>query len=135
MVGLCISIHLFKQNGEQMLMSSILIFYKVRNYVLIFIYPSFQRYYYHMFCLVLIGWAFIFRSMILWQSHQYIIYFQVAKRLGLKCSHHKKKWYLCDEIRELAKAVVGIILQYINVSNQYVAQFTQCYMTIISPMF
>jgi len=39
-----------------------------------------------------------------------------SKLLRVKCSHHsKKKWLLCDMIDALAKAIVVIILQYINV--------------------
>lgn len=37
-----------------------------------------------------------------------------------QCSHYNKKWQLSDGMEALADAMVVIISQYINVSNQHV---------------
>lgn len=58
-----------------------------------------------------------------------IIYFKVAERLDLKCSHYRIEWELHDVMEVLANATVIIILCYVNVSNQWVVHLKriQCY--------
>ena len=55
--------------------------------------------------------------------------FQVAKRLDLNFSHHKKE-ILCGMIEVPNSTMVEII--YLNVSNQHIVSFkiTQCYFII-----
>lgn len=47
-----------------------------------------------------------------------IIDFKTAKKVDLKCSHHKKEMIkLCHFLEVLAKAMVVIMLQYKNVQH------------------
>ena len=43
-------------------------------------------------------------------QQNYIIYFKIAKRLDLKCFHHRKEMIIMDITGVLAKAMVVITL-------------------------
>lgn len=45
------------------------------------------------------------------------MYFKVAKKLDLQCSHHRKEIIIYDVKDVLSKTLVMIILQYINEYN------------------
>lgn len=64
----------------------------------------------------------------------YNIYLKVAKILYLTCSHHKKEMTECDMMEALAKSIMGIILQYIRLSNQHTVhlKLTECYKVLLS---
>ena len=59
-----------------------------------------------------------------------ITYLKVAKIVDLST---KKKWELCEMIQMLANVVMGIILQYVSISNQRAVylKLPQCCMAII----
>lgn len=52
--------------------------------------------------------------------------------LNVLTTHKKEKKELYDVIEVLASALVVILLQYINVSNQDIVHLTQCYLSITS---
>lgn len=63
-----------------------------------------------------------------------VFYTSKSLTLDLKRSHYKKE--LCGMTEVLAKAMVVIILQYINVPNQQVVslKLTECYVSIMSQL-
>ena len=60
------------------------------------------------------------------------MYFKVAKRLDLNCSHHKNEMVIM--YHDGANVMVVITWQHVLVSNQHVVHLkvTQCYVSIIS---